>query len=197
VPFLVTAQLQSEVRFTEFTRAVEAAVNKALYEGAVIALEEIRARARVGDDPRGPGPHFAKPNDSGPTHHKDSFQVTVRRLFRGAGAAAFDLVVWTENPNAVWQELGTRGRRQKRMKSGEARRGGGGELDSALFGGNRGVAPSYFMRRGFQAAEPKIAALVLHAISEVGSYATTGVAIDTTSPHFFRGSSSKFFGGRR
>lgn len=177
--FLVTAHVEAEMRFQEFSRAVEVAVNEALVEWAAIALEEIRAaETRVGDA-------SLKRKVSPGVHLRDSFQVTIRRRFGGLGVGSVDIVVWTDNPNAIWQELGTRARRRKKLKSGGH--------SSAPSEGNRGVKPLYFMRKGASRSFPKGVALIENALRGVGAFGGGSTLIDTVSPHFFRGSSRKFF----
>src|SRR5437868_14173182 len=113
MPFLVTARVESQMRFREYGAAIELRLNKAIAECGAIALEEIRsAETRRSDESAGSG--FTRRKVSPGVHLQDSFQTTIRRVFRGPGAvSSVDVVVWTDNPNAIWQELGTRGRRRK------------------------------------------------------------------------------------
>jgi hypothetical protein len=183
-PFLVTAQVHTEFRFRELGQLVEISINKALADGAAIALEEVEAaETRFSTDPRGPGPHFKKPNVAGPTHLRASLRSTFRRAFGGSFGVG-EIIVWTDNPNAVWQELGTRGRRRKTLKSGA-------KLNVFPFrappagSSDRGVSPLYFMRTGFRRAEPKIMLLLQNALHEIGDVAAFSKTFDTVSPNFF------------
>jgi hypothetical protein len=167
VAFLVTSQLHSELRFDEFRQAVEISVNKALVKGGAILLNAILDReTRIGDA-------SPKRRVSPGVHLHDSFHIAIQKtLGLGQGRAA--IVVWTPNANAIWQELGTRGSRRKKLK-----RGGGGDTE-----GNRGVKPLYFMRRGFTAAYPEVEELIATAVASVGEFGGGAVVHDTTSTNF-------------
>jgi hypothetical protein len=175
--FLVTARVETQLRFREFSRLVELSVNKALAEGAAIALDEV-VRAETRDSDRsgvyGSGGRFNTRKVSPGVHLKDSFRVAVIPAF-GARFGFGEIVVWTDNPNAIWQELGTRARRRKKLKGG-AKPNASGEGS-----GNRGVAPLYFMRRGFRRAEPKIVLLLQNALHGVGGFGGSTKTFDTVS----------------
>lgn len=191
--FVVVAQVESEVRFNEYIAAVEVSVNKALVEWANLALREIRAaETRVGT---------ASPTRaiSPGIHLRDTFRTLVQKsAFSSFGAM---ISIWTADPNAIWQELGTRGRRHGTLK-----RGGKNETT-----GNRGVTPLFFMRNGFARAYPAGIALVESALQGLGDHTAgapnfdtmgsssllgSGTAIGTGITQFGGGQSVRGAGGR-
>lgn len=174
--FLVHARIESESHFGALSRMVEVQVNKALVEWAKIALEEVvAAETRVGSRA-----DFEKRKVSPGVHLRDSFRWAVEPIsFRGFGAA----VVYTDNPNAIWQELGTRGSRRKNLKGGRGSKRKVGAVTSYVneTAGNRGVAPLYFMRRGLARALPQGEALMAAALNNVGAFGGGSTLVDTTA----------------
>lgn len=187
--FIVTARVETEMQFNELTRLVEVSVNKAIAEWAAIALAEVRnAETRVGDASE-------KRRVSPGVHLRDSFQVsTIKALTGFGGLSTADVVVWTANPNAIWQELGTRGRRRKSLKGGAGSpvRTGAVTANVNATEGNRGVAPLYFMRKGMRRAFPQGVALIQQAIAGLGAFGGGSTLVDTTSPSFFRSYHGKY-----
>jgi hypothetical protein len=183
VPFLVTARIETENNFAGLRKAVELRVNEALVQWGALALEEIRSETPIGDDPRGPGPHFKKPNIAGDTHLIDSFRSEV---VRSALTGFATIVVWTPHPAAIWLELGTRGRRKRQLKGV----GGFNATD-----GNAGVRARYFMRHALQRAAPLGQALVQNALRGMGNFGGGSGRIDTASPDFFNTGASAYLHG--
>jgi len=169
--FTVHARIESESHFADFTRAVEVEVNKALVEWAKLALEEVvAAETRVGNRP-----DFEKRRVSPGVHLRDSFRWAIEPVsYTGFGAA----VVWTANPNAIWQELGTRSRRRKKLKDGSSNF----RTNATRGPGNGGVKPLYFMRKGLAKALPTGEALMAAALRNVGSFGGGSRLVDTTAP---------------
>lgn len=176
--FLVTARIEEEVRFKEYGVAVQAALNRAAAEAAAIVLKEVRAaETRVGVPRKNgqlPGVHVPEG-----VHLRDSFRAGVlKEPYFGFLGAVRDLLIIVEsaNPNAIWQEYGTRGRRKKALKpSGR----GGGRTE-----GNRGVKPLRFMRTGLNRAYPEVTALIQDAVATAGDVLGGSEIVDTTSPSF-------------
>lgn len=176
MPFYVTAEVQSEMRFREYGAAVQASLNKAYAEAALVILREVRAQeTRVGV-PRSngelPGVHVPKG-----VHLRDSFRAGFVKMpylgFIGAVSSAA-VVIESANPNAIWQEYGTRGRRKKAYKPNTR---GGGRTE-----GNRGVKPLAFMRKGLALAFPEVQAIIEEAVASAGDVLGGSTLVDTTSP---------------
>jgi hypothetical protein len=168
-PFFATATVEAESNFAAYGQAIELRVNKACVEAVQLMLSEVRAaETRVGRETRSgrlPGVHVPEG-----VHLRDSFRAQVVPTFGfGIGPRSQLLVVYSPNPNAIWQELGTRGRRRK------ASQHGAGETE-----GNRGVKPLYFMRKGLRRAFPQVRELLEKAVTEV----------DVAAPHFSASSTS-------
>lgn len=176
--FTVHARIESEVRFKEFGRMVEVEVNKALVEWAKIALEEVRAaETRVGT--RTDAAYRDRYKTRG-QHLRDSFQWAIEPVgYKGFGAA----VVWSDDPNTIWQELGTRGSRRKSLKGGKGSPKRVGAVTSNVNEtvGNRGVKPLYFMRKGLRRALPAGEALMAAALRNVGAFGGGSTLVDTTA----------------
>ena len=176
--FLVTAQIHTDFRFKEYTKMVEVRVNAALVEWGAIALDAvIAAETRIGDASErraiSPGVHL-----------KDTFQMTVRKRLAQisgfGGMHSTEVVIWSASPNAIWQELGTKGRRRKAYKKhGPGKKGAAGHPS-----GGRGVTPLYFMRTGLRKSEPAGAALIAAALAGAGASSSRHV-FDTTTPIYF------------
>lgn len=132
-------------RFSVVNDQFKRAVEEALGHGAGAVLASVRAlETRVGDasDTRKvyPGRHL-----------KDSF--SVRPVAREHGGSRFEVAVVTDDPNAVWQNDGTRRRRRKKVSQrnqGKLRRSGA-ELSG-------GVKPLRFMQKGLKLAMPAVIA---------------------------------------
>lgn len=175
--FYVTARVESENRFHAYGQAVSASLNRAAAEAAAIVLKEVRAaETRVGQpraDGRLPGVHV--PDG---VHLRDSFRAGfLKDPYYGFLGAVRSLVVIVEsgNPNAIWQEYGTRGRRKKSLKPGSSSR------DRKSMG-NRGVKPLHFMRKGLARAFPQVQVLIEDAVAGAGDVLGGSQIVDTTSP---------------
>jgi hypothetical protein len=115
------AQVRLELALVEWAEATKTA----------IVARETRVGDAAGDRNVFPGKHL-----------RDSFEVgRVRRGPRG-----LYIRVFSRDPNALWQEKGTLGRRRAKLKSrpSDARRRGKGT----------GVKPLYFMAHGVRDAFP-------------------------------------------
>lgn len=172
MPFFVNAEIVSESSFHRYGQAVELKLNKALVEAAELTLQSVRAHeTRVGvprEDGELPGVHVPEG-----VHLRDSFkwEVVKRPYFGFLGAVSSALiVVYSMNPNAIWQELGTRGRRRTALKQGVNKQG-----NPHRHSGGRGVTGLHFMRDGLLAAEPEVARLIADAVAEAG--ATLGTSL--------------------
>jgi hypothetical protein len=165
------------MRFKEFGRLVELRVNKALVEGAAILLNAVREHeTRVGDGTK--GVHVPEG-----THLRDSFESVVVNVLPGAmGVANSRIVVFSRNPNAIWQELGTRSRRRKAYKASSKTANNVFPFRTAT-SGNSGVAPLYFMRKALKQSAPAIEALIVKAIASAGEFGGGSTLVDTTSLH--------------
>ena len=130
----VVARIETEQRWGELLAATEIRVNAALVEWGNVVLGRIREyETRVGT---------ASPTRavSPGVHLRDTFRVSA--VFKGISGFmsgnSMSLIVYTPDPNAIWQESGTRGRRRKKLKQpdrGKVSRGPG-----------TGVRPLHFMK---------------------------------------------------
>lgn len=158
--FLVTAQVESEMRFREYGEAVGASLNRALVEAAEVALSSVReAETRVGKPRQSgelPGVHVPQG-----VHLRDSFRYAiVKRPYLGMlnWVSSALIVLYSENPNAIWQERGVT----------RAQRGS--------------VSPLWFMKRGTARAWPEVVGIIQDAIAGAGDALGGSTLIETTSP---------------
>lgn len=174
--FLVTAQVMSESYFDQYEAAVTASVNAALVEWGAVTLDKIlEHETRVGTRPHD---RYISYNFPYQLRDRAGWGVAIAKV-RGFGLLSSNIVVYTENPNAIWQELGTRRRRKKTLKSGAK----GGFFSQSS--GNAGVSPLYFMRKGTRDAYPIGVELMRAALATAGRMPLNGTPwhrmIDTTS----------------
>lgn len=172
----VRAEIETESNFQRYGEAVELRLNKALVEAAEIMLKSVREHeTRIGV-PRGgdelPGVHVPAG-----VHLRDSFKWEIVKApfygFKGAISSGA-IVVYSLNPNAIWQELGTRGRRRKQLKAGSNRQGNPHRTK-----GNVGVKPLHYMRDGLAAAYPEVKALIEAALVDAGSLIRSNPNVET------------------
>lgn len=193
--FRFFGEVMSESYFESYGQEVAIAVNNALIESSVVTLNEVRGHLTRYGKPRGnsgklPGVHVPPG-----VHLRDSFRATVWKLpyfgfLRLGKTAGFS--VYSDNPNAVWQELGTRGRRSTHYKNDytyEAGKRGKSAAVRSASAANSGVTALHYMSRGLATAYPTCLRLIQEAVAGAGVANAREPKIGTGSRSFtYRGS---------
>ena len=189
--FIVIGRIESEVHFAEFAAQLELRLNAALVEWGAMLLEAVQQNAPVSSERA----DFNRRRISPGVHLRDTFHISTF-IRHGFGRAFPEVVVWSADPNAIWQEKGTRGRRKAQLK--QYRTSGKGSQRNRTTGalGDRGTPPTYFISRAAREVFPAGIQLVQEAIDGLGNLAsrttlqrqithmTKPVSVDTTTSEY-------------
>jgi hypothetical protein len=145
--------------FPRFKAAMHDAIRAGVEHGSEVGAQTSAAAAPVGDGTSGV--------DVRPEHLRDTYDVVVSSRSRRGYAGGYG----SNDPNALWQELGTQGRRTRKQRRsvGESKRA---ELRQTRAGRTVGVRAKRIMLR---ASKPALAATIAGIRTSFGARRFRGV----------------------